>query len=249
MTRPRIVAAHLSLQFSDARRAQRHDLRRLFARASDRGYWWITGTEAGDDDLAAMLTAEAGRRGYRVHRWASVWVAVADSRITRPTSWETGHVPVLAAHASHTGPHGPRGIAWCSWTTKHLGRITVGAAHYLTNGRRPGDPNYDLNTRMTKAVGQWARERGRGRRLVFYGGDQNIGDRHLDTFRGQPLTTVWDDLGRHPDTGHGNIDVIARYDPDRRVQAIRARVLADAEFHLNTDHHLVEAVYQVRPLS
>ena len=65
---------------------------------------------------------------------------------------------------------------------------------------------------------------------------------------GGPLTSAWDELGIYQNTGHGNIDVIASYDRDRRVRAEHIQAFPDSDFPLATDHFLVEAWYRVRRL-
>lgn len=242
-----IGMAHVSMQFSDSDKQMAEDVERIFQRAANRDLGWITGTEAGGvkaQPLPELLAAAAAKHGYRFHTAYGEWVVVREDLIKG--NWEQGFVDVLEAHASRTGSrHTRRGIATVAFDTKRYGRINIGVSHYLTKGRKPGDPNYDLNTQLTEAIGAWATEVGKGKALVFYHGDQNIVDRVDDTFRGQPLTSAWDELEKHENTGHGNIDVIASYDRDARVEATRIRALDDREFHLHTDHFFVEAEYDV----
>lgn len=236
--------AHASMQYSDKPWQMRADAKVIFAR----GYDIITGTEANRPAMREALLAAAKTNGYRLYVVRSVWVAV--HKRLRSGNWESGFVPVITAGESRTGKHTDRGIAWVSFDTDELGRITVGAGHYLTKGRpvkgRVYSANLDLNERFGPAIEKWAAEKGAGSALVFYGGDQNIVDRTSDTFFGAPMTSAWDELGKYESTGHGNIDVIASYDPDARVKAKYIRALDDHVLPLFTDHYLVEAGYEVR---
>lgn len=235
-----------AMQFSDSPNQQAADVRTLFTRGKD----ILGGTEAGasgNNFLPTLLPAAAAEFGYQLHRVQGEWLAVSRDLAGPTCGWTTGYVPVLGS-TEGKGKHSDRGIVWATFTHPKLGEITVGVAHYLTNGRKPGDPNYQLNRRMAAAIGDWARDKGRGKAIVLYAGDQNILDRTGDTFFGSPLTSAWDELDRYENTGHGNIDVIASYDADSRVQAMSIRALDDTELHLNTDHFLVQATYQVRHL-
>lgn len=237
---------HISLQFSDDKDATSEDVHRVFKRARDRSVAWITGTEAGQEETRRALKHAADQFRYHLHIAGDVWVAV-DRNLVVNGSWEHGWMKAIDA-SQGTGTHGDRGICWVSFrTTNHLGRITVGASHYLTNGAVPGDPNYRLNTDLTRAIGRWGRAHGAGRGKVFYGGDQNIQDREYDTFRGQPFTSLADELRHWETTGHGNIDVLASYDRDGRVRGKYVRSLDDAQFPLHSDHYLVEGGFRVIP--
>lgn len=237
-----VRVAHVSMQYSDSRQQMAEDADKIMSR----GYRWITGTEAGaGNPLAVILPRAAERHGYRIHRVRDVWIAV-DRELVHDR-WRTGYVPVIES-TEGKGRHTDRGIGWVAFNTRELGRISIGAAHLLTKGRRPGDPNYRLNRRFSDAFRQWVIDAGQGAGLAFYGGDQNIPDRKMDTFMGAPLTSAWDELGRYENTGHGCIDVIASYDRDGRVSAVKARALSDRELHLHTDHFLVEANFRVRKL-
>lgn len=239
--------AHASMQFSDTDAQMEADAVALFARARRKGWGWLTGTEAGGEKakpLPRLLRREARENGYTFHIERSVWAAVSeDLATTEPTS--SWHPAIRASEGNHT--HMERGVLAVEFPTE-LGRISVGVSHYLTQGRRPGDPNYALNTRLARAIGDWAMEAGAGKGLAFYHGDQNIVDRTDDTFRGEPLTSLWDELSKWRNTGHGNIDVIATYDADARVEAKAIRALDDERFKLNTDHFLVEGAVTVKAL-
>jgi hypothetical protein len=246
--------AHASMQFGDTTKEKEHDARKIFARAIRRGYSWITGTEAGPGagELRSILDETADAHGYRF--WMppkagqDSWIAVRRTLIAG--DFEGHWQPVIPGKAKQ---YAGRGVAAVGFDTDLIGRVNVIACHLLTRGRpNAQDPAYRVrlgeNRRLTRAIGAYAREAGRGTDLVFYGGDQNIVDRTDDTFLGQPLTSAWDELKRYENTGHGNIDVIASYDRDARVRALRIDALNDREFRLNTDHYLVEARYAVRTL-
>lgn len=232
------------MQFSDTDQQMAKDIDDLFSRKKD----VLGGTEAGGElskPMPDLLRAAAKQYGYKLHIGRGDWVAVR--KALAAGKFETGYVPVLES-TDGAGKHTDRGIPWVSCETKHLGRLTVGAGHYLTNGRRPGDPNYKLNTRYADAIGEWAEKHGKGSGVVLYLGDQNIPDRDYDTFRGSPLTSCWDELEKYENTGHGNIDVIASYDRDGRVTCTGARALDDQEFRQNSDHFVTEAEYRVEHL-
>lgn len=248
----RLRLAHASMQYSDSLDLMRRDARRLFDRATDRDYAWITGTEAGGDDLRSALHPEAEDHGYRfiVKNRNDSWIAVREDLIERGTM-RVQYRPLILTGQGF-GHHGPRGVLAATWDSRpELGTLSVLACHYLTRGRPDAkDPAYgvnlDLNRQLAREAGRLARELGQGSALVFYGGDQNIVDRDADTFLGEPLTSAWDELGRYENTGHGNIDVIASYDRDGRVKAVDVDAFPDVEFRLASDHFLVEAVYDVR---
>ena len=246
----RIRFAHASMQFSDSPDQVQHDAEKLFDRFIEKDVEIITGTEANDAKVWRRLKAEANKAGYRFFKQRDCWIAVQRDLIKG--GWKSGYVPVIESHEG-VGRHTDKGIVWVSFNTEKYGRITVGAAHYLTKGRpNAKSPEYrqnlEFNARFGPALTKWAKEHGKGNALVFYGGDQNIVDRTADTFFGAPLTSAWDELKHYENTGHGNIDVIASYDRDGRVKAKRIHARNDKRFHLHTDHFLVEAVYEVKHL-
>jgi hypothetical protein len=233
--------AHCSMQFSDTPAQMRSDARKLF----DRGYHILQGTEAGPNNpLAGFLRLEA-RDEYKFHVARETWIAVRRDLVQ--DDWHTGYIGSVESWEGK-GKHADRGISYVGFHNDRLGDITTGCAHYLTKGRRPGDPNYRLNRRLARDIGEWADDAALGSDLCFYSGDQNIVDRDNDTFFEENLTSSWDELQKWENTGHGNIDVIASHDRDGRVKAVRAGVLSDGEFKLDTDHFLVETDFQVKLL-
>lgn len=258
--------AHISMQFSDNPDQMRHDVAKLFRRAKERNYAWITGTEAGPgaDPLRDILADACKENKYILFVPKSptdAWVAV-NKEYVKGNKVTTRYEPIIPGSSllNVKGSRwGPKGITSISFETPDkigIGPVSVGSSHYLTKGRSPknspkaGDKTrYEWNKKLGLAVGDWAIEHGKGRGLAFYGGDQNMVDRITDTFFGAPLTSAWDELGRYANTGHGNIDVIASYDRDGRVKATYVRALDDRKFFLHTDHYLVEAGYEVEVLS
>jgi hypothetical protein len=128
------------------------------------------------------------------------------------------------------------------------GQFAVGAVHNLTHRGAGKEWKAESDKIYAEVMGKWGAEHGKGTALAFIGGDFNRVDRRNDLFFGQPFTTCWDDLKTWPNTGHGNIDAIARYDSDSRVRCVGARVLDDKKVFLNTDHWLIEAEYEIQPL-
>lgn len=230
------------MQFSDTDEQMAHDIDLLFGR----GARILGGSEAGGEKSKPMpdlLRAACERFGYRFHIGRGDWIAVDEDLVAG--GWREGYVPVLES-TDGAGRHTDRGIPWVSFETRRLGRVTVGVGHFLTNGRDPGDVNYEWNVRYAAAVGEWAREHGRGDGVVFWMGDVNTPDRSYDVLRGAPLTTLGDALEDWQNTGHGPIDVIATYDRDGRVSAVSLRVLDDSELRLHTDHFVSVGRVRVR---
>lgn len=248
----RLRLGHVSMQFSDTPEQMRQDVAAVFARAKERDYAWLTGTEAGAgaDPLDKLLRAAAKAAGYRYFRprRTDAWIAVREDLIAG--GWRTYYAKVIDGEAGKFTDKGPVEVAF---DTPDLGRITILAGHYLTKGRpNPRDPQYGRytaeNQSLAHAIGERGRLGAKGSGLAFYGGDQNIDDRRDDTFFGAPFTTAWDELGRWENTGHGPIDVIASWDGDGRVKAVDVDAFPDSEVMLHTDHYLIEAAYDVRVL-
>ncbi len=272
----RIRVAHASLQFGDSDKAHTADITKIFDRAVARRYAWITGTEAGpgSGNQGEELIRIGREHGYRVwvpeHQAKGVaartdcWIAVREDLIKG--NWKRGYRHALDGSAQMdreglpTPEHGgkdrwaPKGVTFVSFDSlPQIGPVSIGAAHYLTDARRPSSPFWEFNERIAKEIGEWAREAGKGKALVFYGGDQNMADNRNnepqgDTFFGEPMTSTWDELRHWENTGHGNIDVIATYNRDGRVKALDTVALDDREFPLNTDHFFVEATLRVEEL-
>jgi hypothetical protein len=243
----RLQIMHVSMQYSDTAAQQASDTEKVFARAAARGVWWVTGTEANQLEDSRIFEAGAKAYGYRYYRkGGDVWVALDSSRTTGPV---TAHWTKVIPGAA--GRHPERGVLAVSFPTA-LGKVTVLACHYnLTPTARHGGSGPKDNPKLAREIGKQARKHGKGTGLVFYGGDQNLRDERVDTFLGGPLTSAWDELGRHEPThgGRETIDVIASYDRDGRVKAAYCRSLDDTELKLATDHFLVEAGYDVAPLA
>lgn len=238
---------HTSMQFSDTTAHKRADAHKIFVRAAKEKVAWCTGTESGQQasgDLRTALAKEAKDAGYKFTVIADLWIAVRKDLIIKG-SWDQGFIRTLE---SNTGSQtfSDRGISWVQFDNHQVGRVSVGCSHYMTNGRHPGDEYYRANARLTEAIGTWGRKHGAGSALAFYAADTNVSDRQADVFRGSPFTTIADELRDWKDTGHGSIDVIASYNADGRVSALRWTVLDDRQFFLNTDHYLCEAIYEVR---
>jgi len=245
MTDITLRAMHCSMQFSDSTKHKKEDAKKIMARAANRKVAWVTGTEAGAGrsmDLRAALEKESQVNNYRFMVRSDTWIAV-DRDVIVPQSYSEGYIKVTDAVA---GVHSAEGISWVQFTHPDLGVISIGASHYMTKGRKPGDPYYQQNMKLTRAIGSWGKEHGAGGKLAFYGADANIPDRTDDVFLGAPFTTLADELKDWQNTGHGSIDIIASYDADGRVKGKSWNVLDDKELFLNTDHFACEGAFTVR---
>lgn len=274
----KVRVAHSSLQYSDSPSQHTSDIEKLFKRANLRRYGWITGTEAGPgaNNTSDELERVGREHGYHMYvpsagkgqGWATdCWLGVRKDLISG--NWEDGFDPIIPGSKelyADLNPEpkfprwGPKGLVRAAFDCDALqGRVNICAAHYLTGGRNPdhstvhGVDHFAWNGKLAEAVGAWAKEVGHGRNLAFYAGDQNMADAKNDqpqgdTFYGEPLTSLADELKDWQNSGHGPIDVIASYNRDGRVTGANFRVFDDSEFKLETDHFLLEGVFEVAPL-
>lgn len=239
--------AHISMQYSDTEKQKKYDAAKIF----DKGYDGITGTEAGEQPLTRILRVAAYEAGYTFLEYKSNWVSIHKSLIL-PGSY-VRHAKTLVDNDRTAGPGHDTNVVGVTVKTKRLGEWSLLCSHLNTKGRPDGKPEYrvnlDENREAMRGIGDLADVLGAGRKLCFYGGDQNIVDKDNDTFFGEDFTSAWDELRRYENTGHGNIDVIASYDHDGRVEAKYIRALDDKEQHMFTDHFVVEAGFKVKLLA
>jgi hypothetical protein len=240
-----IRVGHLSMQYSDNEDQWRSDAEKVFAR----GYEWVTGTEAGEKNNFDVLSDVANRFGYKIARFRDCWIAV-NKAIMEPGTWKVGSVIVVDNDKTWGKGHDTVVFA-ASFThkTPGVGDISVMVSHYPLRGWPGGPPERQVNTQWTRKtaqeIGAMAKRLGAGTALAFYQGDQNIPDSKFDTFFGEALISVWDTLKKWPNTGHGNIDVIARSKRDGRTSFVQGRAFTDVQMHFHTDHFLIEATIRV----
>ena len=248
----RLRFAHASLQFSDPAKQREADIRTIF----ERGYDVITGTEAGAEpgeggrSTSAMLRKQAADSGYligvtdRFDTWTAVKSSIVDKDFkagARFALWRSSKTP------GAKGRWGDKGVVWVGWDMgPTFGEFAVGSVHPLTKrGAGSARRKRASDIEYAKVVGSWINSLP-DETSTFIGGDFNRVDKKYDLTMGQwPGASCWDDLRVHPNTGHGNIDAILRDKRDSRVKCISAKVLADKDLFLHTDHFLVEAVYEV----
>lgn len=238
---------HQSMQFSDSTRQKKRDAKRLFRRARKTNALFVTGTEASGSagPLRELLKQAAARNGYAFYCPANQdsWVAVQKSDVDSIAFF------YLEGFKGKAKQHSAKGIPGVRVEHKVFGSLVQTAGHYLTHGR-PSGPRHkqarlEQNRILAGLIGDVAQAY-RGKARVFYNGDQNINDRHDDTFLGEPLTSAADELKKYRATGHGPIDVIAQSDYNKNCKAVMFRVHNDRSFFMNTDHFLLEADYRLR---
>lgn len=237
---------HNSLQFSDPRPQQRHDVKKIFETG---GRFPIkTGTEASlgkGNDNREFLKEFAEKFDHVINFGSDCWVAV-DKTIIHPKSVEMGDLFLADARTMKT-PGGDRVMPWIGFdhVDERVGRIYQGAVHYPLKGAKKGSPNYMVNTMSTLKIGEWLAKVAAGRNIGFVNGDFNMNDRILDVALGQKFTSMADELNRHQNTGHGPIDGICSYDRDGRVSPRWFNVLDDEEFHLYSDHYTCRGSWDI----
>ena len=229
-----------SLQFSDSRAQQRHDVRVLFLHARAARNVLLAGTEASSATALYRLLPQIGHAhdfGVFVSRtgeWVA-WDRTWGSLVRR------GHVrvvPAVSRRRDRVG-HRERGITWATIRPRDrsIGLVTIGAVHYLTRNALRIQPRGNLLLRRAAAI--WTRLHGRDSRLAFLAGDTNTNDRRRDPFP-WILRTAWDALHRYPGTRKGApIDVIARDRYDGRTRFLDARSFPRLPGY--SDHNLISA--------
>lgn len=245
----KLKIAHTSLEFKDSNPQHTADFEKIFSQ----GYDLIGGTEAGPGagNTNVELKRLAKKHGYKINvsNRYDTWVAVKASLITRG-SWRKGAVFVMwrqsKAAPNASGRWGDKSITWASFRNKDIGRVSVGSVHPLT--KKGGGP--DLKRRTDRLFGRkiaaWFRRFAKGSAAIaFVTGDFNLVDAHNDLFHGAPITSCWDELGKYPNTGHGNIDAVGSADADGRVKCLNAFVLDDKDMFMFGDHFVVVTTYEV----
>lgn len=220
----------------------------------------FTGTEVGPGEVRPLVREIFSDHNYRVYLSPTAsdgWIAVKKDIITGHFEGGSIHVLDSAPAAGDPHPYSRKDITWVKYESDvYGGGMAHGAFHMLTKGRwpgqaqedKPGDPvnHYQANKMFGRKLADFAIQAGVGPNKSWLMGDSNLLDSRADIFVGKPVTTCWDELKKYPDTGHGNIDVIASLDADQKVTCKSARVYTDRDLPLNTDHYLVEAVYSIK---
>lgn len=238
---------HTSLQFSDGPKQQEADVAKIFRRGRGQGFPIKTGTESGPETAThELLKHYAKKHNHRIHFARGNWIAV-DRAIIQPKSVLVGSLFVEDTK-NVVGP-GHDSVA-ATMTFRHIrsgvGRIGIAAAHYPTKGRRPGDPNYQVNIRYAKRINNWMRTLHRRGTLPFVSGDFNMPDQELDWDFGLGFTSLGDHLQKWPGTGHGPIDGMACYDESKRVMPRSLNVLNDKEMFMHSDHFVYRGAWIVK---
>lgn len=244
----RLTIQETAMQFSDTTREKRHDAEVIFGR----GDLVVIGTEAGagSGGLATILRTVAHRKGYEFFMVPSqdTWIAAHRSLISGKP-----RIHYKKVIDGQKGKYTDKGVHAVTFRSDAVdSNLTLMSAHLNTKGR-PKDPNpawrvnSEDNRRLNKANGEFALTAGRGRDLVFLGGDMNIDDERDDVFTGSgPFVTCWDELKKYPPTHPGQtLDVIARSRRDKRVHLVGARAFNDSRVRLATDHYMIRAVYDI----
>ena len=246
VTPPAETVLHMvqaSMETFDSPEQKKIDVARIFHRAKTRGAAWVCGTEAFSTKgtLDNLLTDKSEELGFRfIHPAGDSWIAV-NKKFYVPGTFEAHWEKVVEGGDLHRD----LGVLAATVTNKDLGKLTVISQHLL---KKSVEGSAEKNKKVLAATAKFARAAAEGSDLVFYHGDQNMNDRLVDTFMGYPFISIQDELKRWESTGHGPIDMIARWKGDTRPKPKYVRVLDDGEFFLHMDHYVVEAGYTVRHL-
>jgi hypothetical protein len=233
-----------SMETFNSAKVRQNDIHKVFRRAHNREVMAVGGTEVGKADSIEALGEACADYGFRLYVSRTVFMAI-NIRMIDGQSWEQGFIKSVDS-SEGDGQHSDRGLLWVSFDSVFdIGRLSFGETHFLKHGRQKKDPNWRLNNRICDDIAAWGRERGAGPDKAFVFGDVNDIDNKHDVFRGGPFTTFGDALEKHPNTGHGPIDVMAKYDRDGKVVPAYWRAQDDSEFPLGTDHYLTEGAVDV----
>lgn len=266
----KLRVAHASLQFADSPKQHAEDIAKIFNRARERRYAWITGTEAGDgaNNTAEKLVEFGRAAGYKMFVPSlehgemgdtDCWIAVRKDLISG--NWSSDYTRVIpssdelyrqAGSDAKLPRWGDKGIVEIGFDCDKLqGHVAVAVAHYLTGAHHEGAGDHgvnrwDWNLKLDNALGDWMKREGAGKDLAFAAMDRNESDR-AQRVNVPGGTTLADELSMWQNTGHGDIDWILSYDRDKRVEGLDFNVLDDREFKLNMDHFFVEGLFNVAP--
>lgn len=237
---------HTSMQFSDNFAQKEEDVKKLFAQGQQ--FPIKSGTESGDPGLFELIAFHAKKNNHLLSRAEGNWVAV-DRDIIRKRSSRRGEVFINSAR-NLVGRQRDRVFPWIQFThvKPGVGRIAVASFHYSTHGKLPNDPNWDANRKYAHDIAEWMREMAKGTNIALGSGDFNMIDnmKTQDWAFGENFTSMADELGRHPNTGHGPIDGLVSWDADKRVRAKKLVVLNDNKMHMNFDHFVVRGTWSIR---
>lgn len=237
---------HTSMQFTDDRDQKEADVKKLFD--DGQSYPIKSGTESGDPGLFGLIAHYAKKNDHLLARAEGNWVAVDRSIIKKRTA-HRGEVFVKKS-SELVGRQRDRVFPWVQFThvKPGVGRIAVAGFHYSTHGKLPNDPNWAANRYYARQIADWMREIAKGSDIALGAGDFNMLDnmKNQDWAFGQNFTSMADELGKHPNTGHGPIDGLVSWDADRRVSAKKLIVLGDDKLPMNFDHFVVRGTWSIR---
>lgn len=241
---------HTSLQFSDDKKQQEHDVKKLFAMG--KGFPVKTGTESGPEtELHGLVKFYAKKHNHVLNSAYGNWVAV-DRDIVKDRSRPIRDTIFVASNDHIFGRMHDR--AFPTLMFKHaderLGIFGVAGFHYSTKGRLPIDPNWDINRVYARKIMEWMIEAGRGTNIALGAGDFNMLDnmRRQDWSFGHKFTSMADELRSYRNTGHGPIDGFVSHDKDGRVKAKKFVVLNDKSMFMHTDHFVCRGTWQINHL-
>lgn len=239
---------HTSLDVFNTAEKQTSDIMKAFAQRSH----VILGTEA----YPQGLRAAAAKYNYWLFkpRAADCWIAV--SKTISPKKPRGSFVKVLpnAHEIRDPHPYGNKGPVSVRFTHKNGKKIGLIVTHYLTKGRAFGESQRDkpncpidhrkANIKLANAVTDVAAGMRKAGYAVLVSADTNMITRTDDPFFGGPFQTCWKDVKRYPNTGHGNIDMIARDKENKDIHpAHKAQVLG---LKLYGDHRTIKAHYFIQ---
>lgn len=235
------------LQYSDNSEQQRSDANTLFARGKQ--FPIKFGTEAGPEtELHGFLRKNAIDFNHVLHFARGVWIAVDRSIIVKG-SIKKGQIFVVS-NDNLTGAQHDRVIPTLAFTHEdpRIGRVALAGTHYSTHGRTVQDPNNDTNRMIAAQAGEWMRLAGARDALAFLAGDFNMLDSvvNQDWAFGNAFTSIADQLGAHPSTGHGPIDGFCSYNKDRRVSAKYHKVFTDDQLGMFSDHYVSRCAWTIK---
>lgn len=246
MSTKTLILQHSSGFVFDSTRNQLEDAKKIFST----GAHVMSGTEAGPGakEYDQALRAAARKNGYLFFRPnpQDCWVAIHKDLRVPGTVIKKG-CPIILPRGRSVGdphPYSAKGVPWLQVVTPFGGLpLTMTGGHWLTKGRWPGqaqedkphDPvdHYAANTKMAHRTAKLCERKIQNGGWAFNGSDTNLIDRTKDVFRGGDMVTCWDEVKSWPNTGHGNIDVLARHGKCK-AKFKSARTMP--ELDLNSDH-------------